>query len=294
MNPREAGFLLLSSRLGNPDRRCLTVAQLRNLGLRVQNMEKPADDRDLEILDLQALGYDREMAGRILALLEEEELLTSCLSRGASLGCVPVTRISEGYPVRLRELLGLDSPGCLWARGDISLLQRDMISLVGSRDLRPENRRFAEAVGRMAAREGLVLVSGNARGADRAAQEACLAEGGRVVSIVADELSRHLPRENVLYLSEEGFDEPFSAQRALSRNRCIHALGQVTFVAQCDLHKGGTWAGTSKNLHYGWSSVACFADGSEAARELENMGAWLLTTEDLAAFSLNRPTDDTD
>lgn len=286
MNSREAGFLLLSSHLGNPGRRVLTVAQLRSLGLRVKTMKKPDSDRDMEIMDLLALGYDRETATRILSLLQEENLLNDYCSRGASLGCQPVTRVSDGYPDRLREKLGLDSPGCLWTKGDLSLLQRLGVSLVGSRDLAPKNRTFAEAVGRMAARQGLVLISGNARGADQAAQTACLEAGGQVISIVADELSRHLPRENVLYISEDGFDEPFSAQRALSRNRCIHALGQVTFVAQSSFHKGGTWDGTAKNLRFGWSTVACFDDSSEAVRKLAQMGAYLVRMRDIEEFTL--------
>ena len=103
-----------------------------------------------------------------------------------------------------------------------------------------------------AAEEGLTLVSGNARGADRTAQEACLAAGGRVISIVADELSKQARRRNLLYLSEDDFDGAFSTQRALSRNRCIHALGRMVFVAQSDFGHGGTWDGTVKNLRFGW------------------------------------------
>ena len=282
MNAREKGFLLLTSHLGNPDRKNLTTAQLRILADRVQNASVSAQDRELKEEDLTALGYSREMARRIGSLLEEEELLKHYLSRGQRLGCTPITRVNSGYPLLLRQRLGLDSPGCLWAKGDLSILHTPAIALVGSRELREENRRFAEEVGYQAAMQGLTLVSGNARGADRAAQESCLAAGGRVVSIVADELSAHQERRNVLYLSEEDYDEPFSAQRALRRNRCIHALGRLVFVAQSDLGKGGTWDGCAKNLRFGWSPVACFRDGSEAMAQLEQMGAYLVGNEDLA------------
>ena len=132
-----------------------------------------------------------------------------------------------------------------------------------------------------AARQGLTLVSGNARGADKAAQEACLAAGGRVVSFVADALEKQEIREGILYVSEDGFELPFTAQRAISRNRCIHALGRMVFVAQATLEKGGTWDGTVKNLRHGMSSVACFRDGSQASLALERMGAYLIGMEDL-------------
>ena len=88
-----------------------------------------------------------------------------------------------------------------------------------------------------------------------------------------------------MYLSEEDYDSPFSVQRALSRNRCIHTLGRMVFVAQSGYRKGGTWDGTAKNLHFGWSPVVCFRDGSDASQELEQMGAYLIGTEDLEDFS---------
>ena len=285
MNARELGFLLLTSHLGNPDRRVLTTAQLRTLADRVRSAKAPGEDRELSEKDLMELGFNREMSQRMVGLLNEEEVLAHYLKRGARQGCAPITRVSEAYPLILRQRLELDSPGCLWAKGDLTILNTPAIALVGSRDLREPNREFAEAVGRQAAEQGVTLVSGNARGADRTAQEACLKAGGRVISIVADELSKQPECRNLLYLSEEDFDEPFSAQRALCRNRCIHTLGRMVFVAQSSLGKGGTWDGTVKNLRFGWSPVACFRDGSEAAAQLEQMGAYLVDIADLQDFS---------
>lgn len=282
MNTIEKGFLLLSSHLGDPYRKPLTASQLRTLALRINTMEKPNEDRELEVQDLLRVGYGREMAERILLLLSQEDVLEHYAKRGRHMGCMPVTRVSDGYPLLLRCRLGLDSPGCLWVKGDQSLLNAPAIALVGSRDLKEENRAFAREVGRQAALQGLVLVSGNARGADKAAQNACLAAGGRVISVVADELAKHPLQERILYVSEDGFDEAFSAQRAISRNRCIHALGRMVFVAQATLEKGGTWDGTVKNLRYGWSSIGVFRDGSEASCRLEQLGAYLIDLQDVA------------
>lgn len=282
MRPQEAGFLLLTSKLGNPERKCLSVAQLRVLAQRMQSSQKPEEDRDLTFMDLMALGYGEEMARRIAALLEEEEALGHYVRQGERRSCVPLSRLHPKYPQELRQRLGLDAPGCLWAKGDLSILKMPKVSLVGSRDLLPENRKFAEEVGRQAALQGYALVSGNARGADRTAQEACLAAGGRVISVVADELEKQPSRERVLYLSEDGFSEEFSAARALSRNRVIHGLGCRTFVAQCGYQKGGTWDGSVKNLRFGWSPVFCFRDGSAAMELLAQMGAELVEMEDLS------------
>lgn len=289
MRGPERGFLLLSSCLGDPSRKPLTTAQLRTLADRSWQMEFTGEERELTASDLAAMGYGTDMARRIIGLLSQEELLESCLTRAKRESCVPLTRVSKGYPLCLRQRLGLDSPGVLWAKGDPEILQQPKISLVGSRDLHPENHAFAAEVGRQAALQGYALVSGNARGADRTAQESCLLHGGQVISVVADRLDRHGLRKNVLYLSEEEFDMDFSAQRALSRNRVIHALGEKTVVAQSALGTGGTWDGTVKNLRFGWSPVFCFRDGSEGARQLEQMGAELIDPAELADFSGLQP-----
>lgn len=289
MKAGEQGFLLLTGYLGDPERKPLTVAQFRELTKRVRAMERPAQEREMTQEDLIAIGCSRAFARRVLLLLAQTEQLQWYLSVGKRAGCVPITRITEGYPEAVRKCLGLEAPGVLWAKGDLNLLKTKMISAVGSRDLREENRAFAEEVGRQAALQGYTLVSGDARGADRTAQDSCLKHGGSVISVVADALEKHPQREHVLYLSEDGFDLRFSAQRALQRNRVIHSLGSCTFVAQCRLEKGGTWDGTEKNLRNCWSSVYCFRDESPASLELEQMGAVLIDNAALQDISALEP-----
>lgn len=289
----EHGFLLLTSNLGNPGRKPLTVAQFRELMDRSDRMNYRDISRDVDVYDFVSIGYSRKFAQHIVDLLRDEALLDRYMIQSRKYDCVPITRATQTYPLIVRKRLGADSPGVIWARGDLPLLNTPAIALVGSRELNPENRAFAEEVGRQAALQGLTLVSGNARGADKAAQNACLKAGGRVISVVADSLTIHKPGENMLYLSENSFEEDFSAQRALSRNRVIHALGRIVFVAQADLRKGGTWDGTAKNLRHSWSPVACFRDGREASMELEQMGAYLVGTEDLKDFCALQKTEDT-
>ena len=281
MTAAQQGFLLLSSDLGDPRRKPLTTAQLRTLGKRVRIMEKPTQDRDMLPQDLVGVGYSQQEAERILQLLSERELLEYYLHKAKKAGCIPITRISKDYPMLLREQLADDCPGCLWAKGDLSLFKCPAVSLVGSRNINGKNAAFAEAVGVQAAELGFVLISGNARGADTIAQDACLKNGGKVISIVADALQSHVQRENVLYLAEESFDAAFSPRRALSRNRLIHSMGLCVFVAQSDVGKSGTWNGTVNNLRHGWNPVYCYNDGSAAAAELEQLGAQLLMLDEL-------------
>ena len=77
MTGPEAGFLLLACRLGNPDRKVLTTAQLRTLAQRMKAFSLDDPDRELLPEDLVKLGYGTDMAQRILGLLEEEELLAA-------------------------------------------------------------------------------------------------------------------------------------------------------------------------------------------------------------------------
>lgn len=292
MTGRSAGFLLLTCRLGNPERKVLTTAQLRTLSQRMRDLDLDDPDRDLTEEDLVRLGYGQDMAGRIVALLDEEDLLLHYLRRAQKAGCIPIPKNSPLYPKILRERLGDEAPGCLWAKGDLEILNTPKVSLVGSRDLNPKNAEFAAEAGKQAALQGFALVSGNARGADKTAQNACLCAGGKVISIVADSLEKHSHKENILYLSEEDFDAEFSAQRALSRNRCIHTLGKKTLVAQASYQQGGTWDGTVKNLRFHWSNVFCFADGSPAAELLCQMGANPVALAQLSDYEVLQGCED--
>lgn len=285
MKSTEQGYLLLTSHLADAQRPVLTVAQFRKLAMAVLSSDSTREDRQLLPEDLVALGYSRPFAERVIGLLAEEERLKNYLFKGKQANCVPITRVTGGYPAGLRQKLGLDSPGVLWAKGDVSLLARPAVALVGSRELYEENAAFAQEVGRQAAEQGYVLISGNARGADRLAQESCLASGGQVISIVADSLQEQSLRENMLFLSEDSYDMPFTTQRALSRNRLIHAMGSMTFVAQSGLEKGGTWSGSVNNLRHGYSPLYVFQDGSAAAEALRNRGAKSVTEAMLTDLS---------
>lgn len=289
MTGPERGYLLLCSTLGDPARKPLTGPQLRTLAERMKSMPKPEEDRALEAEDLLALGCPEWEAGRILTLLEDEALLCRYLEKAKSWDCHPVTKVSPGYPKALKDRLGSDAPGCLWYKGDLSLLDKPLVCLVGSRELEEDNRAFAAAVGAQAARQGWALVSGNARGADKTAQNSALSAGGCVVSVVADDLRRLPLSRSVLYLCEDPFDAGFSAQRALHRNRIIHALGKMVLVAQCRMERGGTWSGTEQNLKKGYSPVFAFDDGSAAFASLRKLGATPVRPEQLRSLKDLRP-----
>ena len=253
----------------------LSLAQARELSRRARAAGIGEEDplRDVTVKDVRRLGYSEYEAGHIVSLLGRERQLDGYLLAAEKADVAVITRLDARFPQRLREQLGARCPAALFCRGDLRLLQRPCISVVGSRHLASPGAQFAAQAGRLAAREGFTLCSGDAMGADRTAQEACLSNGGSVLIFPATELVYCPVRENVLYAAEGGFELGFSAQRALGRNRFIHAMGEKTLVAQTSFGKGGTWNGSLDNLQHEYSPLFVFDDGSEGARALCARGA---------------------
>ena len=274
MTAMEEGVLLLCCSLGDHNCKPLTMAQFRQLGLRARAMGCSGDMMsDLSPKDLLRLGYVPEEAQRILQLLDRQEQLQAYMLRAEQLGIKVVTRVSAAYPVRISQNRKLSSPPVLFAMGDMELLDRPAVAVVGSRNLQPQNEAFAAQAGRIAAQENLVLISGGAHGADVTAQNACLAAGGSCIVVLPDRLADRKPERNVLYLSADGYDLSFSAQRALYRNTLIHMLGGKTLAVQCTYGSGGTWQGCTENLKHHWSDLYIFDDGSQGSRAIMERGA---------------------
>ena len=253
----------------------LSLAQARELSRRARAAGIGEEDpfRDVTVKDVRRLGYSEYEAGHIVLLLGRERQLDGYLLAAEKAGVTVITRLDNRFPRKLREQLGARCPAALFCRGDLRLLQRPCISVVGSRHLAQPGAQFAAQAGCLAAKEGFTLCSGDAMGADRTAQEACLRGGGSVLIFPATELVYCPARENVLYAAEGGFELGFSAQRALGRNRFIHAMGEKTLVAQTGFGKGGTWSGSLDNLQHEYSPLFVFDDGSEGARALCARGA---------------------
>ena len=253
----------------------LSLAQARELSRRARAAGIGEEDpfRDVTVKDVRRLGYSEYEAGHIVSLLGRERQLDGYLLAAEKADVAVITRLDARFPQRLREQLGARCPAALFCRGDLELLQSVCVSVVGSRHLASPGAQFAAQAGCLAAKEGFTLCSGDAMGADRTAQEACLSNGGSVLIFPATELVYCPIRKNTLYAAEGGFELGFSAQRALGRNRFIHAMGEKTLVAQTSFGKGGTWNGSLDNLQHEYSPLFVFDDGSEGARALCARGA---------------------
>ena len=273
MTGAERGLLLLCCRLDEPDAETMTLFQFYGLRKRMRILPAPTEERELTRSDLLWLGLPGETADKILRLLDREAALDAYLERAARNGVSVVTRLSADYPDQLESRLGQRAPAVLFCKGDAKLLRKEGVALVGSRQLLPRGAAFAKRVGELAAEEGYVLISGGAHGADETAQKSAISHGGSAVVFTPERLCKMPDDDGTLYCSEDGFDVPFSSARALARNRLIHALAELAFVAQVSDGYGGTWRGATENLQGKWSPVFVCDDGSAGATALARQGA---------------------
>lgn len=270
MNISKGMVLLLCCFLGNSTPKPLTMSQFRDFCVRLDDFHL---DETCKLEDLYHLGYQDDDARRIDRLLSRHNALAAYLETARNKEIIPLTCACPSYPDSLIRLQAFYGSPVLFAKGDLSLLHKPAVSVIGSRVLLPENQHFAETAGRLAAEEGYILISGGATGADTVAQEACLAHGGRCIVFVANQLEHYTRHERVLYISELGYDLPFTAHRALHRNLLIHMLGEKTLAAQCTYGKGGTWQGCTQNLQHRWSDLFVYDDGSRGMQALIDLGA---------------------
>lgn len=281
MTPKEAGFILLTSHLGDPTRPVLTPHMMLSVHRAVSQARKDHPEANLSTGELLRMGVDPDLAQRITYLMSQRQQMEDYVRAGLDQGLVPLTPASADYPALLLKRRGFEAPGCLWAKGNIDYLRNPAISSVGSRDLREAGRDFSRDVGEQCGRQGFTVASGHAIGSDSTVELCCVEEGGKAISVLPGRLDRQPGDRDYLYLTEFDYDMDFSATRALSRNHTIHCLGIVTLVTQCTEGKGGTWSGAYANLKNKWTPVGCDNRGGPGNQALHRLGAQLVDYKEL-------------
>src|SRR5436190_1332844 len=109
---------------------------------------------------------------------------------------VALTPIAEAAP-HLTADERSKAPPELYLAGDRNLLRAEIrIAVVGSRDASIESQRRAARVARLIVENGGVVVSGLAKGIDRAAHEAAIAAGGKTVAVIGTPVEKAYPAEH--------------------------------------------------------------------------------------------------
>ena len=214
-----------------------------------------------------------------------EEVLNVC----KSLPFKAITLLDYDYPERLKYIK--HPPFVLFYYGDISLLDRKSIAVVGSRDFSNYGKHVTERV-IAGIIKGKVVVSGLAKGIDAIAHQAAIDNGGRTIAILGSGIDYCYPAENKelyeeikknhLLMSEYPFDALPDRDHFPMRNRIVAALGDALYVPQINTYMSGTMI--SLNLALGLNKevfVAPHPLGSETINNsLLNEGATLVESKE--------------
>ncbi|HEX8680007.1 MAG TPA: DNA-processing protein DprA, partial [Chthoniobacterales bacterium] len=158
---------------------------------------------------------------------------------------------------RLKTRLREDAPPVLYGCGDAVLLENGGLAVVGSRHVDEALTDYTEQLGRTVAAAKHSIVSGAAKGIDKAAMHGALEAGGSVVGVMADSLERAaLARDNreplmdgrLVFISAYDPAAGFNVGHAMNRNKVIYALADAALVVTADFEKGGTWTGAIEQL----------------------------------------------
>jgi DNA processing protein len=159
----------------------------------VKTLDAPSRIFELGLTDLEGLRFRAQAAQFIFdgkARIAAEEEWARVAAQGATLvsfGC-------PEYPERLKEIY--DPPPVLWVRGDVHLLSRPAIAVVGTRHPSPYGSGMAEILSRDLAARRLLIVSGMARGIDSCAHRGALAARKPTLAVWGTGIDVVYPKEN--------------------------------------------------------------------------------------------------
>jgi DNA processing protein len=264
LTPNTQAILLLTAPLiagrAEPTRELLSLGEYNRLALILRQKQKqPADllaPDAAELIEVCAQPFGR---ARLDALLGRGFLLSQAVDRWNARAIWVISRADAKYPRRLKTKLKEDAPPLLYGCGDIALLEKGGLAVVGSRHVDDELISYTENVGRLSAETHRSIVSGGAKGIDRAAMNGALMAGGDVAGVMADSLEKAaLVRDNREPLMEgrlvlvSPYDPAagFNVGHAMKRNKLIYALADAALVVTSDFEKGGTWAGAIEQLDH--------------------------------------------
>jgi DNA processing protein len=140
------------------------------------------------------------------------------------------------------------APDPLWARGDLKVLERPCVAIVGTRRATAYAERVTRELARVLAQAGACVISGLARGVDACAHRGALDVDGATCAVLGTGLDVVYPKAHAalqadisargLVLSE--LEPTYAAHKGSfpQRNRIIAALAKVTIVVEAGVKSG--------------------------------------------------------
>lgn len=193
---------------------------------------------------LEALPEIAKAAGVTDYALCPEGVVAAEMKAGRAAGTKLLIAGQAGYPTALSDLS--DAPAILWGLGDVSLLSRPMIALVGARNASSLGTRMAKKLASDLGEAGYVVVSGLARGVDTAAHIGALETG--TIAVLAGGVDTIYPIENKalaediarrgLRISEMPMGVQPQARHFPARNRIISGLARGVVIVEAAAKSG--------------------------------------------------------
>ena len=143
---------------------------------------------ELEGSGMQAVSAQSIATGKSAELAREE------IARAAAAGIAIVSMDDPSYPPRLKEIY--DPPLILYVRGAVEALTRPGIAMVGTRHPTPYGSGMSERLACDLAAQGLVIISGMARGVDTASHRGAIAAKGKTIAVFGTGVDVIYPKEN--------------------------------------------------------------------------------------------------
>lgn len=194
---------------------------------------------------------------RLQRLLGRGFLLSQTVESWRKRAIWVISHTDETYPKKLRDRLKDRAPAILYGCGDHTLLNAGGLAVVGSRHVNEDILEYANQIGNLAASAGRTIVSGGAKGVDRAAMNGALEAGGKSVGVLANGLKggatnrAHrdpMLNEQLVLISPYDPSSGFNVGHAMQRNKLIYALSDAALVVNAEKNKGGTWNGAIEQL----------------------------------------------
>jgi len=243
---------------------CLDHKEKRPVPLSRATVSRMVHLGAIEGLALRSVsGIVQEHYDRAQALLSQASRIYAKLERYRAKGFDVLLPEDDNWPAGLRAL-GRQMPQYLFVKGNTDLFSCRTVAVAGSRKIAQETAAIAVQCGKAIAEAGLAMVCGGAQGVDAMAQHGVLNAGGSLIivpALPAEELIREkylsdaLSGRRLLICCDTWPDEAFSAQKALSRNHTIYALGDAALVVASREGIGGSWRGASDCLRGGYAPV---------------------------------------
>jgi len=160
--------------------------------------------------------------------------------------CHIISLFDPRYPALLKEIP--DPPPILFVRGDVDLLTRPQLAIVGSRNPSASGSQLAHDFAASLSRHSLTITSGLALGIDAASHQGALSADGKTIAVAGTgpdriyparhrDLGHHIAEQGAL-VSEFPPGTPPVASNFPRRNRIISGLSLGTLVIEAALKSG--------------------------------------------------------